>query len=369
VPSGEQGAADCNLATPGAFAASIINGSSFVFGLDGEDHNGNLKAAAGLFSASAGEIVSGELDVAQGGNATVQTTAFAGTYTAPDSATGRFKIALKSAGGIAGFTVYIIDANRMFILDNTSNRGEQAGNMRAQQQSSYSNSTLSGPFVIYTRGAEFTNAGNTPSGYYADVFAGSGDGDGNMTINQSYADNDGVYSAGNSVGGPIAVAFDSVYPGRATYQSANRSSYLYLFSTNNAIEMSVDGKGSVDSGWMEPQLVPLTQNALTDAALTGNALFGELPLLDGGTNASIGEFDPTGGGTINEAVTTAGEGVLSWDQAESVTTAWDATAPGTGTFLVANGAQRGASCAIVNATKFVCIPQTDPSPSVQVVEQ
>ena len=39
--------------------------------------------------------------------------------------------------------------------------------------------------------------------------------------------------------------------------------------------MSVGDNGSLDSGWLEPQ----TQTAFTDAALAGNYLFGELPLL------------------------------------------------------------------------------------------
>jgi hypothetical protein len=369
LPSGEQGTADCNLATTSAFAASTISGSSFAFGLEGEDRGGNLKAAAGLFSASAGKISSGSIDLAQGGNGTVQTVAFTGSYTTPDPASGRFKIALKAGGNPSGLTVYIIDANRMFILDNTSNDGEEAGNMRTQQPTSYSAANISGPFVLYMRGAEFNSGGNNPSGYYADVFQGTGDGDGNMTINQSYTDDNGAYSAGNSNGGPMALAFDSAHSGRATFQSASGTTYLYLFNTNSAFEMSVGDSGAVDSGWLEPQTLPQTQTAFTDGALAGNYLFGELPLLNGESNGSVGEFDLTGSGTINGAVTTSGQNNLSWDQASSMTYAWDATAPGTGTFLVANGTSGGASCAVINSTKFVCASQTYPSPSVEVIEQ
>jgi hypothetical protein len=52
-----------------------------------------------------------------------------------------------------------------------------------RQQASYSIANLSGPFVLYKRGAEFNSNGNVPSGYYADLFQAAGDG--NMTINQS----------------------------------------------------------------------------------------------------------------------------------------------------------------------------------------
>jgi hypothetical protein len=364
-PSGQQGTADCHLATPSAFAAGTVNGLSFAFGLEGEDGSSNLKAAAGLFSASAGKISSGSIDMAEGGNSTIQTLALTGNYTAPEPATGRFKIALKAGGNPSGFTVYIIDANRMFILDNTSNDGEEAGNMRTQQQSSYSATNMSGPFAAYMRGAEFNSNSGAPSGYYAEIIQGTGDGDGNIAINQSYKDDNGVYSAGNSTGGPIALDFDTAHPGRVTFQSASGSTYLYLFNSNSAIEMSVGDKGSVDTGWLEIQ----TQTDFTSAALAGNYLFGELPLLNAASNGSVGEFNLTGSGTIIEAVTTTGAGDLSWDQAADMTYAWDATAPGTGTFLVANGAQGGASCAVIHSTKSVCIPQNDPSPSVEVIEQ
>src|SRR5208337_4172338 len=138
LPSYQQGTANCYLATASAFSASAISGSSFAFGLDGEDNNGNMKAAVGRFSASGGKITDGNIDMAHGGSATVQSAAFTATYTAPDPASGRFTMALNGAGNSTGFTVYIIDASRMFILDNTSDDGEQAGNMRTQRQASYS---------------------------------------------------------------------------------------------------------------------------------------------------------------------------------------------------------------------------------------
>jgi hypothetical protein len=365
LPSYQQGSANCYLATSSAFAANTISGSSFAFGLDGEDNSGNLKSSAGTFTASVGNTASGNIDSALGGNATVQSFAFTATYTAPDPATGRFTMALKNAGSSTGFTVYIIDANRMFILDKTSNDGEQAGNMRTQRQTSYSGASVSGPFVLYMRGAEFNSSGSTPSGYYSHVFQGAGDGAGNMAINQSYTNDVGVYSAGQSNGGPFALAFDSAHPGRATLASASGTTYLYLFNTGSAFEMSVGDNGSLDSGWLEQQ----TQTTFTYAALTGNYLLGEMPLLSGQSPGSVGEYSLTGSGAINGAITTSGRKTLSWDQTTSMTYSWDTSAPGAGTFLVANGSLGNASCAAISATKFVCTSQTDPAPSVEIIEQ
>jgi len=366
LPSGQQGTADCQRATTSAFTASTVNGSSFAFGLEGEDGSAHLKAAAGVFSATAGKISSGTIDLAQGGKATVQTVAFTGTYTTPDPATGRFTIALKDGGDPAGLTAYIIDANRMFVLDNTLNDGEAAGNMRTRLESSFSAANMSGPSVLYTRGAEFNSTSGAPSGYYADLFQATGDGDGNIVINRSYTDANGVYSSGVSNGSSITLGFEPAVPGRATFQTASRSTYLYLFNNDSAFEMSVSDTGSVDTGWLEPQTLP---RALSNTALAGSYLFSELQPLNGESDATVGEFQLTASGIMNEALTTAGEETLSWDEATSTTYALDATVPGTGAFLIASNTTSAASCAVINATKLVCIPQTDPSPSVQLIEQ
>jgi hypothetical protein len=261
--------------------------------------------------------------------------------------------------------VYIIDANRMFILDKTSNDGEQAGNMRAQQQASYSGASINGPFVLYMRGAEFNSSGSTPSGYYAQIFQGAGDGAGNVVINQSYTNDAGVYSASQSNGGLTALSFDSAHSGRATFSSSSGTTYLYLFNTGSAFEMSVGDNGSIDSGWLESQ----TQTTFTYAALTGTYLLGEMPRLSGLSPGSVGEYSLTGSGAINGTVSVSGRETLSWDQATNMTYSWDTTAPGTGTFLVANGSQSQASCAVISATKLVCASQTDTAPSVEVIEQ
>jgi hypothetical protein len=369
VPTDQQGVANCYLAKPGVFADSTISGQSFAFNFDGEDNNGNMKASVGFFSAANGAITSGSIDTAMGGSTTVQTLAFTGTYTTPDPATGRFTIALNGAGTSTGFTVYIIDANRMFIMDNTWDDGEQSGNMRTRQLSSYSGASLNGPFVFYLRGAEFSSgaSGNDPSGYYADVFQGTGDGAGNLTINQSYINDGGAYSAGTLNGGPAALTFDSVNPGRATLQLNSGTEFLYLYNTNSAFAVSVKDSGAVDSGWLEPQ----TQATFTDAALAGGYLSGELPLLSAEevSVANAGVYELAASGAITGATSAAGAELLSWDQQVSATYSWDTAAPGTGTFLIAGDSSQEASCAVISPTRFVCASQTDSSPSIEVMQQ
>ena len=369
LPSGQQATANCFATTPSAFAASAISGHSFAFALDGEDNNSNLKSTVGLFRASAASSASGYLDTVLGGSSTVQSTAFTATYTAPDPASGRFTLALNGAGNSTGFTVYIIDASRMFILDNTSDDGEQAGEMRTQQQAAYSAANIEGSFVLYGRGAEFNGSGGTPSAFYATLSQGAADGAGNLTINQSYTNNAGSYSTGNTVGNPSALAFDSVHPGRATLPSAGGVTYLYLFNANSAFEMTVQDNGSFDSGALEPQSLPSSQSTFSDASLAGQYLSGELPLLSLDANAGVGVYNLSASGAITTAITLAGQDQLAWDQPLSTSYAWDSTAPGTGTFLIANGPQGEASCAVINTTKFACASQTVPAPSLQLMQE
>jgi hypothetical protein len=253
----------------------------------------------------------------------------------------------------------------MFVLDNTSNDGEQAGNMRTQQQATYSGASFDGPSVLYTRGAEFATSGSTPSGFYAKLFEQTGAGDGSLTINQSYANDNGTYSAGSAKNESSVFAFDSAYAGRATSSSNSGTALLYLFDANSAFAMNVSAAGSLDSGWLEPQ----TKAAVSSTALAANALYGELPQLDVASNENVGEFDLVASGAITATLSTAGQGNAAWDDAVSMTYSADATASGTGTLLTAKGTASQASCAVLSAAKLVCVSQTDSAPTIEVVEQ
>jgi hypothetical protein len=365
LPSGQQGTAQCFRATPSAFAATSVDGLSFAYALDGEDNSSNLKTTAGRFTTSSGAITSGHLDTTEGGSATDQPTAFTGTYTEPDPVWGRFTLALTGAGASTGYTVYMIDANRMFILDNTSNDGEQAGNLRRQQPAATTTAALSGPFVLYNRGAQFNSNSGIPTSFYANLLIGAADGAGNLTIKQSYVNAAGTYAAGQSTGGPTPLAFDSNNPGRASFPTATGTTYLYFFNANSAFEMSVGANGSVDSGLLEAR----SQTTFTSAALAGKTLFGELPPLSVQPTAYLSEYSLSSSGAITASVTTSAEGVLSWDQPLSATYAWDPSATGSGGFFITNGADGAASCASISATHFACIPQTNPAPSVQIMQQ
>ena len=294
------------------------------------------------------------------GNSSETTMTFTGgSITTPNATTGRSTLTLSTSGGTVTFAVYVIDTNRMFILMTGAVEKAQSGDMRTQQQSSYSGANLSGNFGLYWQGYGYENGGI--AGYGTTVLQGTGDGAGNFTINQSYDDNNGTYASGKEVGGPIPVNFDSSNPGRVWFSPGGGMIYMYFFNTNNAFFLMLNGgtPSSLDTGWLEPQ----SQTTFTDAALAGNYLFGQMPLMISTMNGTVREWDFDNAGNITGTQTNAGPGAFMYDMPVTGTTyAWLSTT--NGTFSATNR-----SCAVISATRAVCIGNTTPTPGVIILQQ
>jgi len=332
----------------------------------GENESGSPKMNLGRFSTSTLAVTAGVVDTARGGNTSPSSTVFTGgSYTAPDPTTGRATLTLTVSGGSITFAYYIIDANRAFLLETSAGDGLQAGNVRKQQQGSYSGANLSGAFVLYMQGYDFDSPGSsTVSGYYSSVFQGTGSGSGNMTINQSYQDDNGTYKVGDANGGPIAVTFDSSNPGRSSFVPGAGTGYLYFFNNNQAMEMDIDSNGAMESGWMEAQ-----SGTFTPAGVAGTYMLGQMPSLGVNMDSGVGQITSTSSGTVSGTSTDAGEGDFNYLQPFSGTFAFDGTAPGTGTYIVSANGQPQLSCAVISSSKAVCINQTSSSPSVLILQK
>jgi len=365
-PTGRHGQADCLLDTTSAFASSTINGNNFIFGIDGADSGGRPHVTAGRFDASGGSLTSGYIDQAKGGNTTFTSASLTGgSYTAPSATTGRYTLTITVSGGSLPFAVYIVNANEAFLISTEAADGIEEGHVFTQALSSFSNANLSGNGVVYLQGYEFANSGSpdTVTGNYSEVFEATGNGSGGLTINQSYMDDDGSYSAGGADGTTTAT-FDTSNPGRVTINTGPGSTTLvYLANTNSGIELSVGGGvNSMDSGFFEAQ----TQATFTDAALAGDYMIGLLPVESATKYDTVGEFDVTSSGTATAGASSGGQGVFNYDQAQSYDYAFDSTAPGTGTFLLTNGS---GSCAVITSTRAVCTSQSDPVGSILLLQK
>ncbi len=308
-PTGQHGQADCLLDTPSAFTSSTINGKSFIFDSIGADSGGRPHVDAGRFDASAGSITAGFDDGAKGGNTTMSSTSLTGgSYTTPNSTTGKYTLTLATVDGNITFAVYIVDAARAFLIETVAGNGIREGHVFTQALSSFSNANLSGNSVVYLQGYEFTNSGSpdTVTGTYSEVFESTGNGSGGFAINQSYMDDTGSYSANNSVG-TATLTFDSSNPGRVTVNTGNGTTVLYLANTNAGIELSVGGGSNpIDSGFIENQ----TQTTFTDAAFAGNYMLGALPLESATDTDTVAEFNMTSSGTVTAGESSGGRYVF-----------------------------------------------------------
>ena len=340
----------------------------------GENNSGTPKAYAGQFTtstgnASGGTIVGGIMD----GMRLDQTaddggTFGSGTYSAPD-AYGRVTTTMIPTGQTSGITsiVYIIDANRMFTLQTAGDTSLMSGDIRTQQQSSYTAANLlNGPSVFYGQAYFYNSGNNSVSGYKSTIgqFSGAGTDTyaGTLTLNQSYTDNEGTYNDSSNVGVSIPVIFDSSNPGRASLSVGNNEwSYLYFFNSNSAFSVDFTNSGYLQSGWLEAQ-----SGTFSSPALAGTYLLGKLPPMDTNDNGVAGELALDGNGNITGGVSSAGQGDFSWDQSLSMNYSWDSTTYGA--FLIGSG-NKGLSCVVISAAKSVCLENAASNASMMTLQQ
>jgi hypothetical protein len=268
---------------------------------------------------------------------------------------------------LAAFEVYVIDANRMFIIE-TDDAKAQSGDMRKQQQATYSGANFSGPVVSYGQGPEYSNG--SVSGYFSFIGQGTANGAGGFAYNQMYHDDNGAYTAGgDTIGVTSTCTFDTANPGRCTGTSpVGDAVYLYFFNTNSAFVLDwTTGKTPqyMGTGYFEPQ----SETTFTYAAVAGTYMMGQLPKMEPGSNSNVGEINVSSSDAITGGSSEAGAGDFSYDQALSMTYAWDTTAPGTGTYIVFQASSPVDSCAVISSTKAVCIVNTDDSPTVMILQQ
>ncbi|MGD0632552.1 MAG: putative Ig domain-containing protein [Terracidiphilus sp.] len=364
-PSGHHGTGQCVLATPAAFTASTISGHSFAFQLSGEDGGGGPRIDLGRFSASNGSVTTGVTDQVKGTQVKLGNTAFTGSYTLPTTPSfatyGRYTLTFTATAGSVDYAVYTIDANRMFMLLSDTGDGTSAGQMRTQQQATYSAANLDGNFVLYEEGFEVS--GGALSGLYSQVYEGAGNGAGNFTINESYQDDNGTFSSG-SANATLPVTFDSTNPGRVTFAPGSASGFMYMYDNNSAFIVTAISNSEADSGSFEPQ----TQTTFTDAAVAGNYMLGGLPPESPHDDGIVGEVDVLNTGSITSNLSIAGEGGFSYDQAQSgLTYTWISDVYGT--LSTADNGQPSQTCIVITSSKTVCISDTSSSPSVTILQQ
>ena len=216
TPSGQHGAGICYPATTSAFTAATLNGN-FVYKTDGETSTGAPQTHVGRYTASNGQITAGYQDYVILPGTTKGNNTFTGSYTAPDPATGRYTESwdMSTSSTPTQSVEYIVSATQFYRLVTVANGGLLSGDVDAQTATSFTSSSLKGTIVSYGNGRAYSNG--SVSGLDSWVNQGTADGNGNLTINQSYTNANGTYASGSQNDQIIAITFDSTNPGRATF--------------------------------------------------------------------------------------------------------------------------------------------------------
>jgi hypothetical protein len=372
TPSGTRGSAVCYQDTTSAFAPGTVDSEGYVFALAGVGDNGSAKATVGVINLGASSsISSGEIDTIKADGTVSNTGSISGTFTTPNTTTGRWTITASGGGSTANLIIYQIDAKRAVAITTDGVGSMQSGNVRKQLESTFSNSaSLNGNFVVYYHATQFDSTAAV-NGYSSQILQGTGNGTTGMTINYSISDN--VSVSGGVKGTPtmdegtkgtlytISVASN----GRAvlTPSGSTSSVYFYFYDTNSALLS--DATSGVNVGWVEAQTATGSTN------ISGDYILYKMYNSEPGAGDSVGQMTLSGG-TIVGHQDSAGQGYYFWEAPLQPNGSSNPTYPSFGNYeqftLGNTGSSTTIDCMAITATKLVCISNDD-SPNVNILLQ
>lgn len=382
TPSGQHGGGVCYAQTSAATSASTL-ATSWVFAMQGNDGTGSPSGFAGRFTFSGSgplTMSNGEFDAASGITYKGNKTFSSGTIAAPD-ANGRSTASFVQNGKTINLVTYVVDANRAFTMtsDPYATNGLGSGQMYKQQQPSYSVANVTGGFVLSETGYDLDNT-NAITGYFSEIFQGTGNGSGTATINASFMDeaplnSKGTFTSGNANGPGTITATDSM--GRMTVSTGYTppgTTVLYFYNTNAAVMLDSgthDGTNfSLGVGEVESQT---GSSNFTDNAFAGGYLFGDSMPMSQYADDSSGVVTLNSSAAISGTNDNAGSGFTSYGETISANYSWEST--NYGTIAVSQSGQQVLSCIAIQpfntankGGKFKCIENTSGNPKVMVFQ-
>jgi hypothetical protein len=340
-----------------AFNTAAINGN-YAFGFDSPVPG--YFATVGSFSASAGTLSSGALDVNVLGN--VDSTGVSGTPTSAATFTGSDAVDTKGRGTFS-FTsainqvnsvCYVVSAAELFCIssDPQGVNPAFAGKILQQSGAPFSNASISGNLIRYQDGIASTGVG-----VKAEIALVQADGAGNFS-QAAVANDGGTYDNGLSASGTYAVAGN----GRLTIPGKNGPTPLfYLVAPNQAFAISTDP--IVSFGFMEGQ----TAISFTNASLTGNYFFGQVVPSGSGGQFQTGEEALDGSGNLSGTADASQPGGLLYPAQNLAGGSYSISNTGLGTIMWTGTLYN--AFYVISPTKWVTIDTVGTAPELQVLEQ
>jgi hypothetical protein len=282
-----------DLQDTSAFTASALQGS-LTFNVSGIDANGANLQEVGLFTTDGTSAISGGLqDTNDAGNVSTNLSVN-GTYSV--AANGRGIATLITPNGSSNFAFYIVDANRLKLIQTDSVPVVAGDGFR--QSPGASNASLNGGFA-------FTVGGSRGSNPFVSGGIFTADGNGNITsgvqdinsgsVSQNLALTNSTYSiAGNG-------------RGTLTLTSSSGTSHFAIYPSTGGVQMMQVDSTVLSSGVAYPQ----QGSNFSTSSLNGNVGFNLTGVNGGGEFDLIAQLAANGNGGWTGALDLNDNGGLS----------------------------------------------------------
>ena len=333
-----------------AFSAAVLQGA-FVFNVSGIDANGNDLQQVGAFSTDgAGTITVGVEDMNDNGTIS-SNLSVNGSYSVGNN--GRGTAAIITPNGVSNFAFYIVDANRLKMVE--TDNVPVVGGDAFRQPGNLSNSSLNGGFAFTLGGRRGSNplvaggvftadgSGNITSGL-EDINGGS--------LNQNLTFTNSTYSIASNGRGTL------------TLNNSSGAFHFVIYPSNGGLQMMQVDNNVLSSG------TAFTQQGsnFSTGSLSGNFGFNLTGVNSGGEFDEIAQLAANGSGSWSGALDLNNNGGLSLGLAASGSYSLSSNGRGNGSISTSAGRMNFLVYAVSNS-RVLFIEADSSAPAVGSFEQ
>jgi len=251
------------------------------------------------------------------------------------SANGRGTLTLQYSNGYTN-PFYMINSGDAFLLSVVSGFEASGEAIAIPPGTAFTQKSLSGASVL-----------RQAVGSVVDLATANADGSGTITINDNI-NNAGVFSSSNR-----AVPYQVGSDGRVSLTVINYSPAIYLYGANQGFIADAGG----NFGILEPQ----SGSPFNDSLFSGAYMFGTADPQSGPVTLQSGVLTPDGGGNATGTADQSNSTGLAPNQTLNFT--YSIAADGTG------NVGTGTTAIVISPSKLAYINNTDPNPTITVVEK
>jgi hypothetical protein len=346
------GSGSMDLQNSSAFSTSALAGT-FVFNLSGLlDANSNPMATVGSFTTNtAGSVTSGVQDSSENGAIFTNEVISAGSIQVASN--GRGTASLTTAAGPRNFAFYVVDANRLKLVE-TDTLPALAGDA-FRQSGTISNASLTGPFA-------FTVAGNDVGiGPFAAGGVLTSDGAGTITTGTEDFNEAGSAVVNIGLSGTYTLAANG--RGTAAINSgASGMLNLVLYPTTNGVQVLETDTNTVVSGAAFAQ-----SGGLSSATVQGSYGLNYTGVTSGGPLDAVASLTANGTGHVTGIIDINNVGSTS--SGTSLTASYSVDATGRGPLTIQTALQQqNTAIYVLNANRALFVDLDSNLVAVGVIE-